>query len=111
MTFFQTVIDWLTSFWGWVLAGATWCLHAIGIAIKFLIFTVLDGFFLIIEALFSSLNLVDVTFNYSAAWAGLPTQLIWLISAVGLPHCFAMLGAAYLIRLTLNLIPSWASRV
>jgi len=37
--------------------------------------------------------------------------LIWLINAVGLPQCFALLGAAYLIRLTLNLIPGVFTRV
>jgi uncharacterized membrane protein YeiH len=50
-------------------------------------------------------------FNYAATWSHLPTQLIWLINAVGLPQCFAILGAAYLIRLTLNLIPSVFTRV
>ena len=47
---------------------------------------------------------------YAANWANLPDQAIWLITALGLPQCIAMLGAAYLVRLGLNLIPSWATR-
>ena len=111
MSFFEVVIDWLRSVWHWVETGFRWILDGLVLLVQFVVFTILDGLFLVIEAFFSTINLSSIAFNYAASWANLPSQLIWLITATGLPQCFALLGAAYLIRLTLNLIPSWATRV
>ncbi|MGD9950068.1 MAG: DUF2523 family protein [Desulfobulbus sp.] len=78
---------------------------------QFVFFTIFDGLLTVIETTLAAINLSAVVFNYAAAWSHLPDQLIWLINAIGLPQCFAILGAAYLIRLTLNLIPSVFTRV
>jgi len=74
-------------------------------------FIIFDGLLTIIETFFAALDFSSVVFNYSASWANLPDQLVWLINAVGLPQCLTLLGAAYMIRLSLNIIPSWATRV
>ena len=106
MSGFGVIIDWLATFWGWVETGFTWILDGVVMLLQFVVFTVLDGLFLVVETTLGAINLSAVVFNYAASWSNLPTQLVWLINAVGLPQCFAILGAAYLIRLTLNLIPS-----
>lgn len=111
MTGFGVIISWLSTFWGWIEQGVGWALQGLFLILKFAFFTIFDGLLTVIEGLFSSLDLSSIVFNYAASWGGLPTQLIWLINAVGLPQCFAILGSAYLIRLGLNLIPSWATRV
>lgn len=79
--------------------------------LQFVFFVIFDGLLSIVETFLAAVDLSAVAFNYAAAWSNLPSQLIWLINAVGLPQCFALLGAAYLIRLTLNLIPSVFTRV
>jgi uncharacterized membrane protein YciS (DUF1049 family) len=91
--------------------GFSWILDGVILLLQFVVFTVLDGLFLVVETTLGAINLSSVIFNYAASWSHLPTQLVWLINAVGLPQCFAILGAAYIIRLTLNLIPSVFTRV
>jgi len=111
MSGFATIISWLSTFWNWVETGFTWILDGFILLVQFVFFTILDGLLTVIETLLAAIDLSSVVFNYAAAWADTPTQLVWLINAVGLPQCFTILGAAYLIRLTLNLIPSWATRI
>ncbi|MGD9817146.1 MAG: hypothetical protein AB7V04_00455 [Desulfomonilaceae bacterium] len=111
MSGFGVLIDWLRTFWTWVETGFTWILDGFILLVQFVFFTIFDGLLTVIETTLAVIDLSSVVFNYAAAWSNMPTQLIWLITAVGLPQCFTILGAAYLIRLTLNLIPSWATRV
>ena len=111
MSGFGVIIDWLSSVWHWVETGFTWILDGFILLIQFVFFTIFDGLLTVIETALAAINLSSMLFNYAAAWSNLPTQLIWLINAVGLPQCFTILGAAYLIRLTLNLIPSVFTRV
>ncbi len=111
MSGFAAIINWLRTFWDWVCTGFTWILDGFILLIQFVFFTIFDGILTVIETTLAAIDLSSVIFNYAASWANMPTQLIWLINAVGLPQCFAVLGAAYAIRLGLNLIPSWATRV
>ena len=111
MSGFAAIIEWLETFWTWVETSIKWLLDGLITLIQFIFFVILDGLFSIVETFFAAIDLSSVAFNYAAAWANLPTQLIWLINTVGLPQCFALLGGAYLIRLTLNLIPSVFTRV
>jgi len=111
MSFFSTLFAWLSTFWGWVETAFTWILDGIVLVLQFIFFTIFDGILSVVEGLFSTLDLSSLMFDYAAAWTGLPSQLIWLIHSVALPECLAILATAYGIRLFLNLIPSWATRV
>ena len=111
MSGFAALLDWLWSFWDLVQTGCKWVIDGFFLLIRFTLYSIFDGLLVVIEAFFSALDLSSIAFNYAAAWGGLPTQFIWLITVTGLPQCLALLGAAYLIRLLLNLIPSWATRV
>jgi hypothetical protein len=111
MSGFGVIIGWLRTFWSWVETGFLWILDGFILLLQFVVFTILDGLLSVVETALAAVDLSSILFNYAATWSHLPTQLIWLINAVGLPQCFAILGAAYLIRLTLNLIPSVFTRV
>jgi len=111
MSFFGVIIDWLTTFWSWIETAFTWILDGFILLLQFVFFTIFDGLLTIIETFLTTIDLSAVAFNYAAAWSNLPTQLVWMINAVGLPQCFTLLGAAYLVRLTLNIIPSVFTRV
>jgi hypothetical protein len=111
MSGFGVIIDWLRSFWSWVETGFTWILDGFITLLQFVVFTIFDGLLQVVETALNAIDFSSMVFNYAATWSHLPTQLIWLINAVGLPQCFAILGAAYLVRLLINLIPSWATRV
>nr|WP_321467154.1 hypothetical protein [uncultured Desulfobulbus sp.] len=111
MSFFAVLIDWCRAFWTWCVVGFTWVLDGFILLVQFVFFTIFDGLLTVIETTLAAIDLAAVVFNYAAAWSNLPDQLVWLINAVGLPQCFTILGAAYLLRLTLNLIPSIFTRV
>jgi hypothetical protein len=111
MSGFGVIINWLSSVWHWIETGFNWILDGFILVIQFAFFTIFDGLLTVIETFFAAIDLSAVVFNYAAAWSSMPDQLVWLISAVGLPQCMTILGAAYLIRLTLNLIPSVFTRV
>lgn len=111
MSGFGVIIDWLRTFWSWVETGFLWIIEGFLTLLQFVVFTILDGLFLVVETALGAIDLSSVLFNYAATWSSLPPQLVWLINAVGLPQCLALLGAAYLVRLSLNLIPSVFTRV
>lgn len=111
MSYIGVIIKWLTDFWNTVLAFLKWFLDGLILLLQFVFFSIFDGLLLIIEAFFSTLDLSAIALSYSATWANLPTQSIWLMNQIALPQGLALLAGAYLIRLTLNLIPSWGTRV
>ena len=111
MSAFGVIIDWLKTFWHWIETGLKWVLDGFILLLQFVVYTIMDGLFLVVETALAAIDVSAVVFNYAASWSALPTQLVWLINAVGLPQCFAILGAAYLIRLTLNVIPASLTRV
>lgn len=111
MSAFGVIIDWLAAVWGLVEKGFTWILDGFILLLQFVAYTILDGLFLVVETALVAIDVSAIVFNYAASWSALPTQLVWLINAVGLPQCFAILGSAYLIRLTLNVIPASLTRV
>ena len=111
MSGFAVIIDWLSTLWGFVEKGFTWILDGFILLIQFVAFTVLDGLFSVVESFLGALDFSALVFNYAGTWSSLPPQLIWLINAVGLPQCFALLGVAYALRLGLNLIPAVFTRV
>lgn len=111
MSGFAALFSWLGTFWDWILTAFKWILDGLGLILKFIFFTIFDGLLTVIEVFLSTIDISSVAVTSAAAWAGLPSQLIWLINAVGLPQGLLLLGSAYLIRLTINLIPGVFTRV
>lgn len=61
-----------------------------------------------------AIGLVDFKndlFDLSLQWTHLPDQLIWVLNQCGVDNAILIITSGLLIRLTLNLIPSWATRV
>jgi hypothetical protein len=69
------------------------------------------GFFDTISAFVNALSFSDTLFQWSAGWAGIPAQMVYILSAIGFPETVALIGAAIALRFSLNLIPGWISRV
>lgn len=111
MSGFATLFQWLGKFWGSVITAFSWVLDGLILLVQFVFYTIMDGLFSVVESFLGALDFSALVFNYGATWSSLPTQLIWMINAVGLPQCFALLGAAYVLRLGLNLIPAVFTRV
>lgn len=111
MSFIDLIIKWVREFWETVNAIAHWCLDGFILLLQFVFYSIFDGLLLIIEGFFSMLDLSSIAMNYSATWTSLPPQSVWLMNQIGLPQGLSLLAGAFIIRLLLNLIPSWGTRV
>lgn len=89
----------------------SWLVDALVYVLKFVLFFFFEGLFAIILALLNSLDLVSIVGNISGVWSMLPEQMVWFIHAVGISQGLSILGIAYFVRMTLNLIPSFLTRI
>ncbi len=92
-------------------AGFGWVATVLNYIISGFLYTVLSGIFTIITSLINAIDLSTVITTSFANWGLLPTQLVYLINALGIPQGLAMVTYAYIIRLGLNLIPAVFTRV
>lgn len=99
INFFDMIID----VFKWALDGILYILSEIG-------YLFLDFVFSVIESIVNALDLSSVT-NLFGNWNVLPDQLIYILSQLNVTVLLGMLGAACLIRLTLNLIPGAFTRI
>lgn len=103
-TFFANIIGFLVDLGKYLLEGITYLL-------QFIIYTLVDGLLTVVTGFFNSLNLANYLGSYIADWSGLPSQMGYVIGQTGIPACITLLLGAVTIRVLLNLIPSWATRV
>ena len=92
-------------------AGFGWVATVLNYIISGFLYTVLSGIFTIITALVDAIDMSTVITTSFANWGLLPSQLVYLINALGIPQGLAMVTYAYIIRLGLNLIPAVFTRV
>lgn len=102
--FFNDVGAILTSF-------LTWVLNGIVAIVSGVLYVILDGFFVVCMAVINAINLSTILTQAFANWGVLPVQLVYLINQIGIPQGLTMIGYAYVIRMTLNLLPGSITRV
>lgn len=102
--FFQAIIAFLQQLAQYLLDGITYLL-------QFIVYTLVDGVLTVITFIFLSLDLVNSLASWVCDWTGLPSQLGYVIGKTGIASCIGIMLAAVTIRVAINLIPSWATRV
>jgi len=90
---------------------AKWALTAFVWVLGKTLFYPFDGLLTCISSIFNAINLSTFVASYAMNWAGLPTQMIWLINAVAIPQGISILLAAITIRMLINLIPAAFTRI
>jgi hypothetical protein len=108
-------MEWLKNFvngfFGYLFDGFKWLAEAVGEVISFVAYTIYDGLLTVIFTFADAVDLSAVAFNMAAQYAGLPTQLIWLVNQVNLPQATSYIAGAIVIRMILNIIPAAATRI
>lgn len=105
------LLEFLNTFWNALYNVVTWLLDGV-ITVVFLVINLLwDGFLTIVYLFISGLDFGSLIVSTSAAWGLIDSNTAWVVSATGIPQGLTILGYAYIVRLTLNLIPSWLTRV
>lgn len=105
------LFDFVNSFWDllwWALYGT---LKGLLNLLGFLVSTVFSGLLSIVYTLVSTLDLGSMAVDAAATWGGLDPNIAYMVKGCGIPQGLTMLGAAYGIRIILNLIPASLTRV
>ena len=88
-----------------------WCLDGMLWVLGKALFLPFDGLLTTISSIFTAIDLSTYVSSYAMNWAGLPTQMIWLVNAVGLPQGITIISSSIVIRMLINLIPAEFTRV
>lgn len=86
-------------------------LDALLYVFKAAIYFIFDGLLTVVQGVLSSIDVSSVVVSSAATWSAMPTQLLYIINALGIPQGLSILAAAYAIRMTLNLIPAALTRI
>lgn len=101
----QWLADLIIKGFRWVLDLVVALLELFGVLIVDAVCYVIDGFGSVITWILEQVDLSSVL-NYTATmWTGVPLELLDVAVSMGLRECLAIIGAAILIRLGLQLIP------
>ena len=106
----SSIINWLQSFWDFVLDALTWVLDGALYVIKAALYFGFDGLLTSIVAIVGALDVGSLTVSLLGLWAGLPSQLLYVVNATGLPTGLTMIFYAIVIRKLLDLIPAAFTR-
>jgi hypothetical protein len=105
------VNSFIEQFWIYLKSSFGWLLDGLQLAIKAIFYIVLDGLLTMIQTFMAALNIGNLGIDFLSWWGSVPPQVIWILHAINLGQCITMLVGSIGIRVALNLIPSWATRV
>lgn len=107
----QFLADFLNQFLDIIYNSLSWVFDALIQVVPFILLLVLEGFFTVIGAFISAIDVGNLAVNAAATWGLLPQGIAYLVSISGIPTGLSMLSLAWLIRFTLNIIPAAFTRI
>ena len=107
----QWLLDWISNLLPSVPPIVDKSLKGLAAMLIFVFVTIAKGLFTIVSAFVGLIDLGPMMVNSSVAWASLDPNIAYMLNQTGVPQGLTMLGMAYIIRLTLNLIPASLTRV
>jgi len=105
------IIDFLGAFFTNLYNFGKWIFDSLSNALLYILYQVVDLFCSAIEGLINLVDFPSLAFSQAAMWANVDPNAIYIIDQLMIPECCAMIATAYAVRFTLNLIPSWATRI
>lgn len=103
--------DFINAFWSGLQAVLSWLLDGALYVLKAALYFPFDGLLTCISSFVSALDLSGILFTSATTWGALPPQLLYVLNQIALPQCLSLMLYAYIIRLTLNLIPAALTRI
>ena len=102
------VVQWIFSAFYQLL---NYLLNGVGVVIGEIVWLFCTGILSVISGIIHAISYSTVVFQFTAGWAGIPPQGIWLVNTLGIPDMITMIAGAYGVRLALNFIPGAFTRV
>ena len=106
----QIIYNALAWFLGFIKVLVGWLLDGVFYTCKGMLWIFMQGVFSTVSGFVSLISFSEVVFQWGAAYANLSSHAQYVLVAIGFPEFVTMIAGAYLIRFTLNLIPSWVTR-
>jgi F0F1-type ATP synthase membrane subunit c/vacuolar-type H+-ATPase subunit K len=108
---FDWLLSFINGFWGIIVQVFQWLIQGVIYALQMGLYVIWDGILTCMSTLISGLNLGNIATQTAAAWGLLPSQLAYLIEQSGIANGLGMIGTGIAVRMALNLIPSWITRI
>lgn len=107
----DALISFVNSFVEILKSAFLWVADALVSIIWGILYIIFDGFLTLIAGIIGAIDISTLVSQASVSWGLLPGPLVYLINQTGIPQGLAILGYSYVIRFTLNLIPSSITRI
>lgn len=104
LSFVNGFVSMMSDLLRWMGDGVVW-------AGKELLYLFFDGGLTIVEGVVSGLDLSSIAVSGALTWGVLPSQMIMMVNMCCIPQALAVIVSALGLRMALNLIPSWVTRV
>ena len=107
----DNIVSVFKNLWNAIVHALVWCLDVITNVLQSMLNYVVDKICGFVEWVVSHISFNVTLFTDGLNWLGLPTQALYVMKHIGVDQCLFMVSTAMLIRLLMNLIPSWLSRI
>jgi len=105
------IMDFINGFFSTIQTILGWVLDGLLYVLKTFLYFPFDGLLTAVEGIISAFDFSSFASSTAVSWTGMPPQLLYIVNAIGIPQGLAILAAAYIIRITLNLIPAALTRI
>jgi hypothetical protein len=82
-----------------------WFFDAVLFVLKGLAYLFIDGIMIFIKTLIFTIDIPANLLSFAAGYGLIPSQAVYFMNAIGFPQFVTIIAGAYLVRLSLNLIP------
>jgi hypothetical protein len=108
---FNPIMDALNGLAHLIWLPFQWLIDGIVTILWGVLYVVVDGLLSVVTALVSLIDISTLITNLTTSWGLLPSSVSWIIGQAGLAQALTIIGYAYIIRMTLNLIPATFTRL
>lgn len=108
---FDWLLSFVNSFWSVIVQVGQWIIAGVVYALQTGLYVIWDGLLTCMSTLIAGLSLGSLATQTAAAWGLLPSQVAYLLNQSGISNGLGMIGTGIAIRMALNLIPAWITRL
>jgi len=108
---YNLFLDFIDGFVELLKEFGLWLIYFFEPVLEGFLYFIVDQFCSLIEWFIQLIDFKNDLFTASLSWSSMPDSMIWILNEIGFDNGLLIITSAIIIRLTLNLLPSWATRV
>ena len=107
----NTIWQWIINFWSGLYNVGKWLLDGVVTVLMVIVKLLFDGLLTVVYGIVAGLDFGTLLTQTAASWGLLNDNVAWFVVQLGVSTGLSILGYAFVIRLTLNLIPGVLTRI